>query len=97
MFETHIYPPEQWFASENMNLTKEELKDYVLDNYDTTIDSILEEFGLDKADAKEVEAILDELVTEKLIVKSYCHDHRTYEYDPDISDVRASKSRFNGD
>jgi len=63
-------------------ITKEEIKDYILDNWDTTFDDIVKKFGVKKDEYPKVESFLEELVKEGWITKSFCVEHKTYEYDP---------------
>jgi len=63
-------------------ITKEQLKEYLIDNWDVTFEQIVKKFKISKEDFPKVEKFLEELEKEGWIMKSFCGEHKTYEYDP---------------
>jgi len=64
-------------------ITKEQLKDFTCGRHDMTFDGIAKELNIKSEQGKgRLNAILNELVEENWIMKTWCGDHEVDEYDP---------------
>ncbi len=64
-------------------ITKENVKGFTHDKWDMTSDWIAQELGAKtEDDKKKLEGILNELIEEDWLMKSWCGDHEVDEYDP---------------
>jgi hypothetical protein len=72
-------------------ITKEQLKEYLTDNWDVTFDNIVEDLKVEKRDHAYLKKLLAQLVYEGWINESQCLDHKRVEYDPGEAQQRMKK------
>ncbi|MDO8577164.1 MAG: hypothetical protein Q7R82_02360 [Candidatus Daviesbacteria bacterium] len=63
-------------------MSKKKIREYFKDNWDVTLDQIVGDFKIPPKDIPKLQQILDTLIEEGWVVKSYCAEHDTDEYDP---------------
>ena len=64
-----------------MEITKDNLKEYLINHYDVTMKEILDKYKLSKENISKVKKLLKELISEKWIIESRSEDGGL-EYDP---------------
>ncbi len=64
-----------------MAITKKQLKEYFDGKFDVTFEDIVKKFELKEKEILKIEKFLEQLEKEGWIHKSYCSEHKTYEYD----------------
>ncbi len=65
-----------------MAITKEQLKKYLEGKWDVTFEQIVEDLKIEENDFPKIRKFLEELEKEGWIRKTFCLQHKTYEYDP---------------
>ncbi len=63
-------------------MSKNKIREYFKDNWDVTLDQLVSDFKIPTTDIPKLQKILDELIEEDWVTKSYCAEHDTDEYDP---------------
>jgi len=64
-------------------ITKHELIEYFRKpNFDVVLSQLIEDFKINKNEVELLKKLLKELIKELYINKTYCEEHKDYEYDP---------------